>query len=275
MKTEEAKLPSGAVIRLRQITMKEENYLAGVASSRRALQTKVLVDVVSRCTDGFVETGPYAWAEVGGDVEWDRMLQGDSLAAMLALRKLSYREGANYDIEVRCPSCSNRFEWRVNLDEELVIKGLTEEGAEAIRTDTPLVAEIDGERVHYTLQHVRDMDQMDRLERRFPRRKMACLLRNRIKSVDGVDNKDLMNWIDGEGKGPYPGMTSDFAEDLRAEFSRHDCGVDTEIEVECPSPTCGEVFAMGLPFGGIFMPGRAAQQKRQRRLAGGEHQSED
>lgn len=275
MKTDIIQLPSGMVIEMRQMTLREENYLASAARSRKGSQERVLVDVVARCTNQVCEPGPYPWATPGDRVKWDDMLAGDFFAAMIGLRKLSYREGAEYDIDLTCPmrACNNRFGWTVNLDTDLMHKKLPEESAQALRDGRSLTVEIAGQVVHYHLGMVKDAELQEKLDKRFPGREMATMLRTKIEKIDGVDSKDLMNWLDGEGKGPYPGLTSDDAEDLRDEFYRVDCGVDTEIEVECPRATCKHVFRIDLPFDGILSPARAQASKRKFRA--GTDSSED
>lgn len=264
MKRQHVQLPSGAVIEMRQLTVKEENFMTSAARSRRGSQEKVLVDILSRCTEGFVDPGPYPGKEPQQKVKWTEMLAGDFFAAMLGLRKLSYREGAQYDIDVKCPTqgCNNKFGWSVDLNKDLTVKTLPEDSAEKFKNGEPFVVEIDGTKVSFKLQMVSDSEFQEKLEKRFPHREMACMLRTRITAIEGVESQHMMNWLDGEGKGPYDGLTSDDAEDIRAAFVASDCGVDTEVEIECTRSTCRNVFTIDLPFSGIFSPGRAASKKK-------------
>ena len=267
MQTETVKLPSGASITLRKMTLRDQNHLASVMRSKRAKQEQVLVDMVSRCCEGFEETGPYPNAEAGKRVNWDDMLQGDFLAAMIALRKLSFREGENYGVDLKCPAatCNHRFQWEVDLDDDLFYQQLPEESAAKMKAGEPFECTIDGKLVKFNLSYVRDNKQMEKLGKRFPGRDMAVMFRSRIISVDGVDSKDLMNWLDGEKGGPYEGLYADDAEDLRDAFAKVDCGVDTEVEAECPRMMCGNVFTFELPFSGMLTPGRGAARKKANR----------
>ncbi len=267
MRTETIALPSGAAITLRQISLKEENYLAGALRSRRANQDKVLVDVVNRCCQGFEEPGPYPWAEGGGKVNWQEMLQGDLIAAMIGLRKLSYREGKDYEIDVKCPNrvCNHKFGYIIDLDKDLFFQKLSEESARKLREDETFTVKIGGKTVHFKLGYVKDDQFHEKLEKRFPGRGMATMLRTQIVRIDEVDSKDMMNWLDGEGNGPYEGLLADDAEDMREAFFAVDCGVDTEVEVECSRSACGNVFNMDLPFEGMLSPGRTMARKRKMR----------
>lgn len=264
MKTDIVQLPSSMSVELRQLTLREENYLAAASRSRRGSQEKMLVDVVDKCTVRVVDPGPVPKARPDERPRWNDMLAGDFFGALIALRKLSYREGAEYDIDLKCPvrTCNNSFGWTVDLDKDLLVKTLPEESAAALREGRPLTVEIAGKLVHFHLGMVSDADFQEKLDKRFPGRDMACMLRTRIDKVEGVDSADLMNWLDGEGKGPHEGLTSDEAEDLRSEFYRVDCGIDTEIEVECTRSQCRNVFRLDLPFDGILTPGRAQASKR-------------
>jgi len=272
MKTTNVNLPSGAVIEMRKLTLREENFIASQARSRRAAQEQTLVDVVSRCTVGFVDPGPYQWAEEGGKVDWNEMLSGDWFGAMIELRKFSYREGAQYEIQVKCPSraCNNRFGWKVDLDNDLFVKTLPEESAEALREGRPLTMEVDGRKVEFNLSFVKDAAAQEKWEKRYPEREMACLFRTRIKSVEGVDGKDILMWLDGLDRNgrestKFEGLCSDDVDDIKAMFERVDCGVDTEVEVECTRSACREFFTIDLPFDRIFTPARADKQRVARR----------
>jgi len=276
MHTETVKLPSRAVITIRKMSLNDQSNLASVMRSQRAKQDQVLVDMVARCALGFEDTGPYPWAEESNKIIWKDMLQGDFLAALIALRKFSYREGKEYEVDLKCPdrSCNNRFQWKVDLDDDLYYQELPEESFEKIKNGEPFITEVDGKKVTFDLSYVRDNDMMEKLAKRFPGRDMAIMFRSRIKSVETVDPKDLMNWLDGEGKGPYEGLLADDAEDMRATFQKVDCGIDTEVEAECPRFSCGNVFTFDLPFAGMLTPGRGAMRKKKLRRDGADS-SED
>jgi len=281
MRTEIVQLPSGASVTLRKISMKEENHLTGAIRSKRRKQNKVLVDVVDACCLGFEETGPYTWARKGNKVDWQKMLNGDFIAAMIGLRKLSYREGVNYTVDVKCTNraCNNRFQHTVNLDKDLFYQQLPQESFDKLMEDEPFTVEIQGKKVHFKLNYVADETFQEKLEKKFPGRGMSTLFRSRISKIEGVKPRDWMNWLDGETegkkKGPYEGLDSDDAEDLRLAFFKVDCGVDTEVEAECPRGSCGEVFTFELPFAGMLSPGRASDEKRRRRLKAQEEPDED
>ena len=92
MRQEVFKLTSGMKVELRQLKFNEENILAKARKSRRSDMNKVLSQILSNCTVGVVDKGPYHF---DGAVPWDKVLSGDKIDAMLCLRKISYSEGEN------------------------------------------------------------------------------------------------------------------------------------------------------------------------------------
>lgn len=270
------KLPSGASIVIRKMKLGDQSYLASTARSRKAQQENVLVEMVNRCTLLFDDPGPYPGTESGAKVNWDKMLDGDFLAAAIELRKFSYREGKDYNVDLTCPSmgCNHKFGWSVNLDEDLFIQELPKESAARMKEGLPFETVIDGRVVKFNLGHVKDKDTTETLNRKFPGRDLAVMFRTKIVSVEGVDPKDLMNWLDGEGKGQYEGLTADDAEEMRDAFAKVDCGVDTEVEATCPRMMCGNAFSFALPFGGMLTPGRVLARRKQIRRLGTESSEE-
>lgn len=263
-KTETFDLPSGAKIEFRALTLKEENILA---SSRGRRQHSALDRVLSACVVQVHDAGPYK--DLGQKPDWDKMLQGDRFVAMIRLRVISYREGEDYQFKTTCPDCKKRTEQSINLLSELPVRPLSEEAMEAMVNGAPFTAEIAEAKVTYSLSFGEHAKRAEKLREQNPKRTMAAALRSRILEVEGVDKRDILDWLDGE-HGDFPGLTSDDAEDLRDAFDRVDCGIDTEIEVECPS--CWAVWSLSLPFDdGFFLPQRGRKKRRQEREAERSH----
>ncbi len=257
-KTEIFDLPSGAKIEFRALTLKEENILA---SARGRKMESALDRVLSSCVIGIHDKGPYA--EIGENPNWDKMLQGDRFVAMIRLRCISYRDGEEYSFMSQCPECGKRGEQSVNLTEELTVRDLSDEVKATMADETPFKVEIAGSNVTYSLSYGAHAKAFERLREQNPKRPMAAALRSRILEVDGVENRDIMNWLDGEKKG-FTGLTSDEAEDLRDAFDIADCGVDTEVELECPK--CWAAFVINLPFDdGFFLPQRGRKKRKSKR----------
>jgi hypothetical protein len=67
----------------------------------------------------------------------------------------------------------------------------------------------------------------------------------RLDAIDGVEPRDKHRFIEDLGMADVAFLVS--------EFERVDCGVDTELEVECPE--CNGITRVELPFDkGFFLP---------------------
>ena len=108
MRQEVFTLPSRVQIEFGQVLVAHENKMAAAVKAKRANVDRVLSQVMTDVAVGVVDPGPYDFLEGGGKPDWDRMLKGDRLVAMLDVRKLSYRDGHLYDAKLRCPqgACS-------------------------------------------------------------------------------------------------------------------------------------------------------------------------
>ncbi len=265
MRQEIFELPSTATIEFRQVKLAEENLLSAASKSRRGNVNKTLSAIMTKCTVGVVDPGPYSFLEPGGVPDWDKMARGDRFASMLNLRCISYREGHLYEAELRCPSsmCGHKFDWEVNIAEDLIRQQMPASSVEKLKNGEPFEVIIAGKKVMYAIALGKTEDTYDRLCMQYPGRDMAAAMRARIIGVDGVKPSEIMDWLDGGNDASdckYSGLTSDDAEDMRDAFDRVDGGVDTTLEAECPK--CRAWFEFDLPFSGIFLPGKGISKRR-------------
>ena len=274
MRTESVILPSGAAIELRALTLADENFLTE-QGKRRKRGSNPLLEILRRCTLRVTDPGPYPHLHAGEGVDWAKLLRGDFWWALLELRALSYREGDTFDMLFRCTSggCSNRWEEKIHLRKDLPMIALTAAAAERIRAKTPHETTIDGRLVSFQLPTGETEDEIERMRDKFPGRGMACNLRAYILDVEGVERRDIMDWLDGESaRSKWPGLLSADAEDLRAAFDAVDCGVDTTVRAECDR--CGADVAQDLPFDRLLLPGTAARKRTGRTRPEAEEQEE-
>lgn len=262
MRQEVFELPSGVKIKFRQLMLNDESVLADAIESKRSDVEKTIKEIVTSCAVSVEDPGPYPFLEIGNRPNWMEMANGDYFETCLKLRGLSYKEGSKIEVDLQCsqPSCKHAFSWEVDLVEDLVYQPLPEESKEKIKNGEPFEVVIGGKKVQYTLALGKTEGIAARYIEQYPKRSMAAKLRSRIISVEGVSSKDILDWLDGQGKSEYPGLTADEGEDLRDAFDRVDCGVDTTVEVECPK--CREWFEFVLPFTGIFLPGKGISQRK-------------
>ena len=275
MKTDIFLLSSGVEIEFRQIMLREESFLAKHSRSRKMKRDKLLSEVMNMCCNGVVNPGPYPFLKEGDKPQWEEMLRGDRFIAMLKLRMLSYRDGHEYDVDLRCPMCNEKFTDIINLRDDLHIQNLPAESVAKIKSGEPFETTIAGKKVYFHLPLGKTEKLADKILRQNPGRDMAAAIRARIVDVEGVERRDILDWLDGQGGGgKFEGLTSDDAEDLRNAFDSVDGGVDTEIEAECPATDCGHIWDYDLPFDKIFMPSREIRERR-RKLRRGKALLED
>jgi len=273
MRKESITLLSGAEMIIRQLLLREENILAQAQKSRKTNQNRILNDILEACFVEWVEPGPYADATPGEKPRVSQLLSGDKFAAMLELRKISYRDGEKYTLyDVDCPSGScPEFDFEVDLETDIVRRDLSDEAAAHVRDGVPLECVIAGKKVTFVLASHKTEDIAQRLDRQNHGRGMATRLRSRIVDVEGVERRDILDWLDGNNGNStrFDGLISQDAEELRDEFDKQECGIDTEVTIECPH--CGGESYIDLPFNSAFLlPAKGIRErKKQRRLGKG------
>lgn len=267
MRSEVFELPSGLKLEMRGIGLAEENILAG--ADRRG-GDEVLDRVFAACWRATVDPGPYR-ANGSGAPPWPDLLQCDRFVLMLGLRQLSYRDGHMYEVEVYHDECDTRFQWEVDLKRDLPVRPLDADAVERVRTGQPFECQIGGRIVRYKLATSRDNAFGEKLQEEFPDRLMAATLRARLVEVEGVEKRELMDWLDGANgtSEAFPGLTGDEAEDLRDAYDRVDGGIDTDVEIQCRKASCRKTFLFTIPFGrGFLLPSRGIQARKRARLHG-------
>jgi len=269
MRQESIKLPSGAEVTLRQLLMREENMLAQAARARGRSQANALNDVLNACLVGWVDTGPYK-AELDSKPDVKDFLMGDKFAMMIELRVITYRDGHSYTIHgAECPTggCAP-FDYEIDLRADLIRRNLSDEDAATFAAGEPFVCEIDGKKVTFLLADGKTEERLQKLMKQHPGRPMACTLRSRIEDVEGIDRRAILDWLDGDNGASkeFDGLGGQECEDLRDAMDLHECGIDTEVLMECPH--CGREAYIDVPFdSGFLLPSKGiVARKKQRRL---------
>jgi len=235
--------PSGLVGRIRGMKAREERILADRKLARSGAQ---LEQILAACWEETLDPGPYDFGEQ--PIDWGKVLQGDRFFAMLQIRVLSY--GPEYAFSVPCENrgCRARIDWELDL-RDLHVRTLAGESRAAFlngnRFETVLPDA--GRKVAFRLLTGHDERRMAALRRAAGERPITTLLGYRLETIDGVEPRDKQKFIEDLGMADVTF--------LLGEFDRVDCGVDTEIEVECPE--CFGTTRIELPFEkGFFLPER-------------------
>jgi len=233
--------PSGLSGRIRGMKAREERILADRKLARSGAQ---LEQILAACWEETVDAGPYDFGEQ--PLDWGKVLQGDRFFTLLRVRVLSY--GPDYAFAVPCENrgCRARIEWELDL-RELPVRTLSEESRAAFLANNRFETVLPDAscKVSFRLLTGTDERRMASLRRAAGERPITTLLGFRLETIDGVEPRDKQRFIEDLSM-------SDVAF-LLGEFDRVDCGVDTEIEVECAE--CFGVTRVELPFEkGFFLP---------------------
>jgi len=226
--------PSGLSGVIRKLKVKEENILSDTRQARNGSGlNKVLASIWEETT----AVGPYPIPD-GGRPNWSRVLVGDHFYAVMQMRIATY--GKDFAFRQQCvnPLCKQQFEWEVPLD-KLELKKLSEESERIYKDGNRFETTLNGTRVHFKLltADVQKAHTRIRAEKRDQLATESMLLQ--IIEVEGVEKKQLRSWIEN--------LDSDQAQELREEFDRAGCGIETTIDVECPH--CDFQFDTELPVG--------------------------
>ena len=235
--------PTGLAGRIRNMKVREERILADRKLAKAGGQ---MDQIVAACWEETLHHGAY---DFGTAVDWNKVLQGDRFYALLMIRALSY--GPEYGFSVTCSnsSCRAIVDWEVNLN-DLPVKLLSDESRSIFVAGNHFEATLPdaGRKVTFRLLTGAD-------EKRIAAQRKAngnehpitTMLSIRLDSIEGVDARDKKRFIEELAM-------SDVAF-LRSEFDRVDCGVETEIEVECQE--CYSTTRVELPFDkNFFLPDR-------------------
>lgn len=264
MRKENVILPSGLSITLRGKTLEEDSALTDQSRGRTFVD--ICYDLLTACTVSVENPGPKTdVVNDKGELDWDKVLYGDFLAAIFALRSLSFKDGYLYDIDLNCPRCGKLIDWQINLrlmddDGDVVDYPLPDKSADVIRNGGLFEATVDSKLVKFRLQTVADARYAAKTASTVNNKARATALRKRIDSVEGInEGNDIVRWLHK--------LEDADVQDLQDAMEGEDCGIDDEVEVHCPHRGCGAEFMVTVPFEvSFFLPQNKKRDKRRERL---------
>jgi len=235
--------PSGLSGRIRGMKAREERILADRKLAKSGGQ---LEQILAACWEETLDPGPYSFGTSAPN--WAEVLVGDRFYALLQIRACSY--GATYEFSVPCSNrdCRARIDWELDL-RDLPVRTLSAESRDALlsartfRAVLPAAART----VEFRLLRGADERRMSAQRRAAGERPITTMLAMRIEAIEGVEAKDKLRFLED--------LEMSDVTFLLGEFDRVDCGVETEIQVECPE--CMGITEVELPFEkSFFLPQR-------------------
>lgn len=227
--------PSGLVVSQRKILIRDQKVL----TDKKLIRSGGVVDaLLGACCTQLHSPGIYPFTDT---VRWPEVLQGDRLFALVRLRALTH--GEHYEFKTVCPACGGRFDYRLNLSRDLRVKILPDSSRETLRAGGVFSAEVDGVNLGFKLLTGLEESRLQQLLRGVGDEKMSASLSQRIVSIQGVEPRNKKAWLEDQDLG--------FLARVMAAFEEADCGVDNEVEIECP--LCQAEVDITVPFAGDFL----------------------
>lgn len=241
--------PSGLTGEIRGLKGKEGKLLADRTAARAGSTFEKLL---SGCWLATTDPGIYALAE-GAALDWSKVLVADRFFALLQIRSLTFGDEYAFSVQCKNGACRERFEWELSL-KDLPVRVLSEEAKSAFTTGNRFETMLprDGRRVWFKLMTGADEARAATVLKNGRDGMLLTALALRIVEIEGVADKDRRTFLEE--------IEMADATALLDTFEEVDGGVETSIDVECPS--CFGVQDVELPFErGFFLP-RAKEKPR-------------
>lgn len=257
--THNIELPSGLVVAMAEPTVGNIKTLSGRRRSEKRLGKKK-DNLVSFFEELFVETldaGPYKWDgcrvfRTDGSIDWGRVLQGDTSALLIDLRRAMLTEpsiesdGDVFSFNKSCPSrfCGGEIKWETNLG-QLKRRGLSPEAVAFIEshgTDEPQTVKLPRSGASVGWKYLTRADQfaVDVAADSNPELVEEFGILARLPYIAGTTNASERRKF--ATSMPWPD-----AEYLRRIYEERDIYLQDQIEVRCPE--CRQDFTIPLPIG--------------------------
>jgi hypothetical protein len=239
--SERVECPSGLVGSIRGLLGKEIKVLTDRGLIKKGEITDALLDA---CWESTEDPGPYRAAiRASGTPDWQKVLQGDRFFLATRIHAATY--GAfEFTTNCRNEDCENHkrgFMVTIDIVKELKVQLLSAEDRDAFTGGRPFVEQLpDGRNFSFRLRTGAD-------ETRFVKmgitdadagKLFIPVMCSRILAIDGVDDAKKRQFFE-EAPLPYSWAALEL-------MDRHDCGVETAFENECPK--CFVPVEFEIPF---------------------------
>ena len=213
--------PSGKEVEIRKMKLSDEDIMTDSTLGK----DKTVIDAFLEAITGLPQE------------DLEEMIIGDR--TYLVIRARAFSKGEYFYPKVTCPGCSKRFEASINL-EKLKITELDEKLVGSDRR-FQITLPVCGEVLNARLLTGKEEKQMREIKKDHPEMLMSYLMMIRTESIEGMKFKNI-KW--------FRDLDVEDVDYFKDEYERHDCGVDTSVEMECPH--CPAVFDMEVPFDANF-----------------------
>lgn len=189
------------------------------------------------------DVGPYAFASERPPWKGE-ILTGDLFFALREMRIATWGDAYDFDVGCSTAGCRGVIRWTLNLS-DLPTLPLTDEARDRVARGNRFDGELAGRRFVYQLPTGATGARAEKLSKDHGE-SIHVLLSARILELEGAKSPaEILEWI-GE-------LSARDGNELRDLLEIHNCGLDTDVDVECPD--CGRTQKATVPFGsGFFHP---------------------
>jgi len=227
---EDSPLHNQETIDIRPMTAREEDILTSKALIKKGT---VITELIKSCL-------------VDKSINPDEMISGDRNAIMTALRITGY--GADYNVEVQCPSCTENSSQEFNLS-ELPIKRLGEQPTEPNTNLFAFELPYCKKTVIYKFMTGADEAYMQKLQNQKKKKALGsdnlitARYQHQVVSVAGIEDKTKISFF-------IRNMPAKDSRALRNHMDKTEPGIEMKAWMDCPS--CLETSEVRLPLGASF-----------------------
>lgn len=217
-------------VEIRPMTAREEDILTSRALAKKGT---VITELIKSCL-------------VDKNVNVNSLISGDRNALMVAIRVTGY--GPEYDIDVTCPSCSNKYKNSFDLN-SLPIKTLETEPVEFGKNEFEFILPMSKKRITFKLLTGSDEEEINVKNEKMKKlgnqidNLVTSRLNHSIVSVDGDYNRaSIYNFVSK--------MRAGDSLAFRKYMDKVEPGIEMKQETTCPS--CDHTEEVTVPIGVSF-----------------------
>jgi len=220
--------PSNGILSIRQMTGEEEQILA---TPRFVRKGQAINMIFKRCI-------------MEDNFQPENLLTADRTYLLIYLRGISYSN--HYDVEIKCPECGAKFSTDIDLS-SLYVEHCPNEFGPLLEDTLPTTNLV----FHYRLSTGRDEQEIteyrDRRLKTYGDQAADDTLTHRtsmlLEDIDGITDKSELQVL-------LKNLPINDVAHIRNSINEPPFGVDTNVEIVCPS--CTAEFEMDLPLEANF-----------------------
>lgn len=209
-----------------------------ILANRKSMKDGSFLDnLFSACVEQVIDPGPYKLND--GALKWDDVLVGDRVYITIAIRVATF--GSELGFPLTCARCDKKEEYDIDLT-ALEVKKLSDDDRAAFAAGNQLAAKYPGTGARVLFRLGTGTDEKWVLRNSDDQEEAIInMLVRRIESIDGVDR--VKTFMEEAPLGEIMQLTKSMNE--------RDCGVDTDVDVECIK--CGFQNQLKIPLGASFL----------------------